>query len=122
MLVNIVTCFMVTPVIGDVKAVNKSISSAKEKWEKIGTGLGLSHNTLQQIGATHQGDPAKCLYATINAWLRREDKSSAKGVTWRTLIRTLKTADVGEPHLAERLMQEKGEGTYPSPCELYLGP
>ena len=99
---------MVT-VAGDIAAVNKSVCSATDKWEKIGSGLGLSPTTLEQIGTDNHGDPAKCLYATIYKWLRGMDKASERGITWRALIRTLKTAEVGEVDVAERLMAEKGK-------------
>lgn len=106
--INLSFIFYATAV-EDIKAINRSISSAKEKWEKIGLGLGLSPTTLQRIGTTNRSDPAKCLYATINAWLRRKDNTSAKPITWRTLIHTLKSAEVGEVDLAERLTVEKGK-------------
>lgn len=85
--------------------VCKSIRSAKEKWEKIGVGLGLEHDTLREINTNNQGEPGKCLYAAVDAWLR------CKGVTrstWRVLIRTLESAEVDEAALAERLISEKG--------------
>ena len=104
LLVNTVT------VTEDIKDINKAIGPAREKWEKIGLGLGLSQTTLQQIKTVNGGEPAKCLYATIYAWLRRKDKANAKGITWRTLIHTLKSAEVDETDLAERLMIEKGKG------------
>ena len=52
-------------------------------------------------------EPGQCLYATLKAWINNKDKLAE--VTWRALIRTLQSAQVGETALAERLKAEKGD-------------
>lgn len=89
--------------------VSKAIQPAKEKWEKIGSVLGLSSVTLNQIKTSKHGEPGKCLYATLNAWLQYKDKALSKGVTWRALLRALKSTQVNEAALAERIKEEKGK-------------
>ena len=84
-----------------------SIQSAKAKWEKIGVGLKFSRDTLDQIKSDNHNEPGQCLYATLKAWINNKDKLAE--VTWRALIRTLQSAQVGETALAERLKAEKGD-------------
>lgn len=83
-----------------------AVQSAKAKWEKIGLGLGLSSEALYQIKSEKHNDPGQCLYAILKAWI---NCGSDKEVTWRALICTLKSAQVGETDLAERLKKEKGK-------------
>ena len=92
----------------EYKGVYKAVESAKDKWKKIGLGLGLSSETLDQIKSDKHNDPSQCLYAVLKAWINSDHD---KEVTWRVLIRTLQSEQVGETDLAKRLKAEKGEQT-----------
>jgi len=94
---------------GSINTIFSAVRSAKDKWEKIGTGLGLSTTTLQQIKDERQGRADQCLYAVINAWLHGRDRARTKGVSWRSLVRTLQSPEVSEGGLAEKMVSERGE-------------
>lgn len=92
----------------DIGDVNKALLPAKQKWERIGLGLGVARDRIQQIKADNGSDPGKCVFHVVNLWLRGKCTGTVKGITWRVLIRTLKSAEVNESGLAEQIMSEKG--------------
>ena len=91
----------------DIGDVNKSLQPAKQKWEKIGLGLGIARDRIQRIKTDSGGDSGKCLFLIMNLWLRGKCPT-VKGITWRVLIRILKSQEVNESDLAECIMTEKG--------------
>ena len=38
------------------------------------------------------------------------DRATAKGVSWRSLVRTLNSPEVSEGGLADKVLSERGEG------------
>lgn len=92
-----------------MNAIFRDLQSAKEKWEVIGSGLGLSAERLQRIKRDRAGRTDQCLYAVINDWLHGRDNAQKRSVSWRTLIRTLESTKVDESTLADKIMTEKGE-------------
>ena len=99
----------------EITDIYKILRSVKEKWEKIGLSLGLSDEKLRQIKAAKNGDPARCLYATIDAWIHKRDVGRYCA-TWRTLFRALESAEVNEAALAKRIKQEKGRSFMSIAC------
>lgn len=91
----------------EVTDIHKLLRPVKEKWEKIGLSLGLAHGKLHQIEANKNGDPVRCLYATIDVWVHKRD-AGRYCATWRTLFRALESAEVDEAALVERIKHEKG--------------
>ena len=87
----------------------REVLSAKRKWRNIGIALGLSYQTLQDINENHKDRTDMCLFATLSAWLHGKDKAGDKGTTWRSLIRVLRSKNVDESDLADRLATQKGE-------------
>ena len=106
---DIILLFQLFTVARDVNDVCKSIQPAKQKWEKIGLGLGIRRERLEEIKTGNRGNPGKCMFATMDVWLRGSSKKGLKQPTWRILIRTLQSREVAESTLAERLMTEKGK-------------
>ena len=95
---------------GDIRTVNQNVLPAKEKWRNIGIALGLSHQTLQGIHHKHKDRTDQCLFATLSAWLHGRDKAREKGTTWRSIIRVLRSKNVGESSLADKLAaSQKGK-------------
>ena len=92
----------------DIGDVNKALLSAKQKWEKVGLGLGIARDHIQRIKADRGSDPGKCMFHIVNLWLRGKSTGTVKGITWRVLIRILNSPEVKESDLAERIMTEKG--------------
>ena len=90
----------------NIDDVSKSLWPAKEKWEKIGLGLGLTPDTIQQIQTEKESDHGQCLYATLHSCIRQTQ--TARLINWRTLLRVLKSKEVDEAALAEYISKEKG--------------
>lgn len=89
----------------DITSVYRQIRAAKAqgKWKQIGLGLGLSPATLKGIREEHSGDNPR-LYSTLNTWVNEKKLQT----TWRILVNTLRSEDVNESTLADRLLAEKG--------------
>ena len=90
----------------NIQDVSKSLWPAKEKWEKIGLGLGLTPDAIQRIQTQKGSDYGQCLYATLLFCIRQTQ--TAKLINWRTLLRVLKSEEVDEAALAEYISKEKG--------------
>ncbi|XP_019861714.1 PREDICTED: uncharacterized protein LOC109590234, partial [Amphimedon queenslandica] len=62
-------------------------------WRRLGLQLGLYHKPrLVDIDEKHGGDPVKCFYECMSAWLREEDKVREKGrPSWSSLATALDT-------------------------------
>jgi len=86
--------------------VYRQIRAAKVqgKWKQIGLALGLSPATLQGIREEHSQDNRR-LYSTLNTWVNEKKLQT----TWRILVNTLRSEDVNESTLADRLLAEKGK-------------
>ena len=93
----------------DITSVYKQIRAAKAqaKWEQIGLGLGLSPATVKSIRETDTNDN-RCLYLTLKTWVDEKKLQT----TWRVLVNTLRSEDVNESSLAERLISEKGRDRF----------
>ena len=91
--------------IHQIRDVFNLVRSAEENWESIGLDLGLSESTLLTIKDDKKNVSRSCLYAVINLWLHSKAK---KQPTWRVLIVTLKSDEVNESELADKIMKEKG--------------
>ena len=62
------------------------------KYYQFGLHLGLSADTLGNIGGNHRGDVIHCLLKVLEAWLRQSDEVQEKGgSTITTLVEALKT-------------------------------
>lgn len=89
----------------NIRHVFNLVQSAEENWESIGLGLGLSESTLLKIKDDKKNASRNCLYAVLNLWIQNKAKKQA---TWRVLIATLKSDEVNESGLADKIMKEKG--------------
>lgn len=91
----------------DITSVYRQIRAAKAqgKWKQIGLGLGLSPATLKGIREEHSQDNRRLLYSTLNTWVNEKKLQT----TWRILVNTLRSEDVNESTLADRLLAEKGK-------------
>ena len=92
---------------GSGRSIFLAVRTTKEKWEAIGCGLGLKSETLQRIKHESKGQADQCLYAVINAWLHHRD--GAMTASWRSLLRILRSPNVGEGDLADKLMSEQSK-------------
>ena len=79
-------------------------AKAQGKWKQIGLGLGLSPETLKGIREEQSRDNPR-LYSTLNTWVNEKKLQT----TWRILVNTLRSEDVNESTLADRLLAEKGK-------------
>lgn len=90
----------------EVGGVCTALRPAREKWERIGLALGITRDTIQQIKIDKKNEPGACLYAIVNAWVRRSAHDTA---TWRTLLRVLESPEIGEAALANQIKKQKGK-------------
>uniref|UniRef100_A0A1X7SVY1 Death domain-containing protein n=1 Tax=Amphimedon queenslandica TaxID=400682 RepID=A0A1X7SVY1_AMPQE len=60
-------------------------------WQRLGLQLGLYYEPrLVDIDEKHRGDPVKCFYECMSAWLKGEDKVREKGdPSWSSLATAL---------------------------------
>ena len=72
------------------------------KWRWLGLQLGLYEPRLEDIDEKYRGDPEKCLYGCLSAWLKRKDKVDEKGTpSWPVLAAALGT--IGEAATASNI-------------------
>ena len=92
--------------------LNRMSNTVKEKWEAIGHNLGLSSETLMALKQKHPS--SRLFFAVINTWLHRKglrkDLPTYLPVTLRVLVRALQSAEVGESHLADKIVESKDKG------------
>uniref|UniRef100_A0A1X7U3X4 Death domain-containing protein n=1 Tax=Amphimedon queenslandica TaxID=400682 RepID=A0A1X7U3X4_AMPQE len=84
--------------INDLDIVTKELTSdqhlSSSVWHRLGLQLGLYDPRLVDIDERHRGDPVKCFYACMSAWLRGEDKVREKGgPSWSSLATALDTIE-----------------------------
>lgn len=89
----------------EINDVHISVRRSKEKWEIIGSGLGLSESLLKQIKIDQNNMPDKCLYSALDVWLHGKTNQA---VTWRVLLNILKSPEINESVLADKIANKKG--------------
>ena len=64
-------------------------------WQRLGLQLGLYYEPrLVDINEKNRGDPVKCFYECMSAWLKVEDKVREKGgPSWSSLATALDTIE-----------------------------
>ena len=67
-----------------------------EKWQQVGTQLGLEMGQLRGIAQSARGDPRHCFDAVFTAWRSKETED----FSWEAILRALRSDSVGEPRLA----------------------
>ena len=91
------------PAINDL--MNK-IATAITKWEEVGYALGIERGSMQHIKEetrTHSNIILSSFRAVFNYWLSH---AGQKQCTWNAVLNALKTKQVGEEKLANRIRGE----------------
>ena len=79
-----------------VSLVAKELTAVCEKWQYIGEELGLEQSTLRD-NSTNNSDPGECLKAVLR------ERTQHSTTTWKDIVTVLRTAHIGESHLADHL-------------------
>ena len=84
------------PLFTECDLLIQELSPAQQKWEDIGRELGVKQDTLSMIRANNS-DSGDYLRLMLSKWLERHC------ITWKGIVTILRTPDVGEHPLADRL-------------------
>ena len=85
----------------DQKRVSKEISAAASKWREIGLVLKIPQTSLDKINKSRSSTTAEQkLSRIIKEWFQ---ESPSSGVSWQTLVDTLRSRAVNEEELAREL-------------------
>ena len=76
--------------------VTQELTAVGEKWQYIGEELGVNQFSLRQI-LRNNSDPSDCLREMLSWRLGRG------APTWKDIVAVLRTARIGESHLAHNL-------------------
>ena len=82
----------------DLPVVVEELHEAAAKWKQIGTQLGMSTGTLNEIEVTSR-DSKTQLLEMVTQWLKKVDPLP----TWEAVIEVLKKGIIGEARLADQL-------------------
>ena len=84
-----------------ISELTLELYSLAEKWESMGKGLEFSDKELERISQEHAGIPEECLIKMLYKWLE-----STPVPSWRTIIKVLLSADIGERGIANCIARE----------------
>ena len=79
------------------------IATAITKWEEVGYALGIKRGSMERIKEetrAHSNIILSSFRAVFNYWLSH---AGQKQCTWNTVLNALKTEQVGEEKLANRI-------------------
>ena len=82
------------------------IATAITKWQEVGYALGIETGSMEHIKEetrTHSNIILSSFRAVFNYWLRH---AGQKQCTWNTVLNALKTKQVGEEKLADKIRGE----------------
>jgi len=79
-----------------VSLVTQELTAVGEKWQYIGEELGVNQFSLRQI-LRNNSDPSDCLREMLSQRLGHG------APTWKDIVAVLRTARIGESHLAHNL-------------------
>ena len=85
-----------------IKNARSMLYLARAKWKTIGIELDVDIGTLKVIEKRCNSDPDECLPEMLDHWLKQVDPPPS----WEALAGALKSAPVGEDHLAEQIRQK----------------
>ena len=80
--------------------MNKVAAIIPDKWEKVGTQMGLTPAQIRSIDKQYKGDPDNCYTQVFRKWSPYQTR------TWSDLIAILCTEQVGEMELAQEIEAE----------------
>ena len=82
------------------------IATAITKWEEVGYALGIKRRSMEHIKEetrTHSNNILSSFRAVFDYWLSH---AGQKQCTWNAVLNALKTKQVGEERLADRIRRE----------------
>ncbi len=85
----------------DLRAVCDALGSIKTKWFEVGIQLGIPRSKLKEF--EEERDP---LSAVIDYWLNENVTKPDAPISWKTIVKALKSEYVGEPGLAEKISKK----------------
>ena len=86
----------------------KALTDISAKWKHIGIALRLKPAKLQEIAATHLGNPSDCILEVLINWLNKNYNTEKFGEpTWRRIVEVVADPAAGDnAALAERITKE----------------
>ena len=73
--------------INDLNQIYQECKHCSDKWEEIGSNLGISYATLAIIKANNPSNCEKCMYQMLAKWLNKENEKCIR--SWRSLCQAL---------------------------------
>ncbi len=81
-----------------MRTICHALGRVKSEWFTIGVQLGIPHSKLKEF--KDECDP---LSAVVEYWLNGNVTDQAVPISWKTIVKALKSEYVGEPGLAEEI-------------------
>ncbi len=85
----------------DLRTVCYALGTIKTKWFNVGIELGIPRSKLLEF--KDECDP---LSAVVDYWLKGNVTEAVVSISWKSIVKALKSENVGEPELAEEISKK----------------